>query len=245
MTTSDLQSLTIKDIVTQDFHAAAVFEKYSLDFCCRGGKSIDEACREKGITAEPVFAELENLKSKAQESSTHFGEWDADFLIDYIVKNHHGYVAKMIPILYAHTQKVASVHGVNHPEVIEIASRFKAVAAEFQQHMHKEEHILFPFIKALAHAKANAERVSAPPFGSVQNPIQMMLAEHQSSGDEMYAIRKLSSGYTAPDDACTTYRVTFQELRDFELDLHQHVHLENNILFPKAIALEREIVSTN
>ncbi len=241
MTTPDLLTLSLKDIVTQDFHAAAVFEKYTLDFCCRGGKTIDEACRERGIEAASVLGDLKTLSSKSQESSTRYGEWPVDFLIDFIVKNHHGYVTRMIPVLYAHTQKVASVHGARHPEVIQIAAHFDAIAREFQQHMQKEEHALFPFIKALARSKDGGQPATPSPFGSVQNPIRMMEAEHQSAGDEMRTIRELSGGYVPPDDACTTYRIMYQELRDFEVDLHQHVHLENNILFPKAIALEQAL----
>lgn len=245
MTTPDLLTLSLKDIVTQDFHAAAVFEKYTLDFCCRGGKTIDEACRERGIEAAPVLDELETLKVQSQESSMRYGEWGVDLLIDFIVKNHHGYVTRMIPVLYAHTQKVASVHGVRHPEVIQIAARFDGIARDFQQHMQKEELVLFPFIKELARSKEGGQRATPPPFGSLQNPIQMMEAEHQAAGDEMRTIRELSGGYAPPGDACTTYRITYQELRDFEVDLHQHVHLENNILFPKAILLESELLSTN
>ena len=245
MTTPDLLTLSLKDIVTHDFHAAAVFEKYALDFCCRGGKTIDEACREKGIEAATVLGDLKTLSLKSQESSTRYGEWPVDFLIDFIVKNHHGYVTRMIPVLHAHTQKVATVHGARHPGVIRIAELFEAIARDFQQHMQKEEHALFPFIKALARSKEAGQPVTPPPFGSVQNPIRMMEAEHQVAGDEMRSIRELSGGYTPPEDACTTYRITYQELRDFEVDLHQHVHLENNILFPKAILLESELLSTN
>lgn len=245
MTTPDLLTLSLKDIVTQDFHAAAVFEKYTLDFCCRGGKTLDEACRERGIEVAPVMGELEILRSNSQGSSPRYGEWGVDLLIDFIVKNHHGYVTRMIPVLYAHTQKVASVHGARHPEVVQIAAHFDAIGREFQQHMQKEENALFPFIKALARSKDGGQEATPSPFGSVQNPIRMMEAEHQSAGDEMRTIRELSGSYVLPDDACTTYRVTYQELRDFEIDLHQHVHLENNILFPKAILLESELLSTN
>jgi len=245
MTSPELQALSLKDIVTQDFHAAAVFEKYALDFCCRGGKTIDEACRERGIEAASVLGELNALRSKSMESSPSFDHWEIDFLIDFIVKNHHAFVTRMIPILLAHTQKIASVHGAHHPEVVRIAEHFSTIAGDLQQHMQKEERVLFPFINGLAQAKRTDQHVVQPPFGTVGNPIRMMEAEHQSAGDEMRIIRELSGAYNPPDDACTTYRVTYQELRDFEIDLHQHVHLENNILFPKAILLERELTSTN
>lgn len=242
MLIDNLTSRTIKEIVTDNFHTAAVFEKYSLDFCCRGGKTIEEASREKGVDPQSVVSDILAISSDNANRSTHFAEWEPDFLIDYIVKNHHSYVTKMIPVLYTHTQKVAAVHGNNHPEVIEIAKHFETVAIELQQHMRKEEQMLFPFIHDLYKAKKTGQLNGMPAFGSVKNPIRMMEAEHQHAGDEMYEIRSLSSGYTPPEDACTTFRVTYQELQDFEHDLHQHVHLENNILFPKAVQLEKELI---
>lgn len=245
MPITNTDSLTLKEIVTKNFQAAAVFEKFSLDFCCRGGKTIAEACREKGVETSTLLKELDSITLSDQNSSIRYSEWEPEFLIDYIVKNHHAYVKRMIPILYTHTQKVAAVHGSNHPEVIEIAKHFESVAIELHQHMGKEEQMLFPFINMLLASKRKNERISVPPFGTVQNPIRMMEAEHQHAGDEMYSIRTLSNEYTPPADACTTYRVTYQELQDFERDLHQHVHLENNILFPAALALERELILTN
>jgi regulator of cell morphogenesis and NO signaling len=242
---TELRTVTLKSIVTDNFHAAAVFEKYSLDFCCRGGKTIDEACKEKGIDPSSVLNDLLTVLNEKADSQTPFTEWEPDALCDYIVENHHSYVARMIPVLYTHTKKIAAVHGANHPELLAIAQHFETVAMELQQHMKKEELLLFPFIKELhAAKKQNASIVSAP-FGSVQNPIRMMEAEHQNAGDEMYSIRSLSNGYTVPADGCTTYRITYQELQDFERDLHQHVHLENNILFPKAVALEQEMITKN
>lgn len=243
MLINNITSQTIKEIVTENFQTASVFEKYSLDFCCRGGKTISEACAEKGISVDPVINDLATIGTSRDNSGTHFSEWSLDFLIDYIIKNHHGYVKRMIPVLYGHTQKVSTVHGSHHPEVIKIADAFESVAAEFQQHMRKEEQVLFPYIISLVEAK-KADRPSIrSPFGSVQNPIRMMEEEHQAAGDEMYGIRLLSNAYTPPEDACTTFRVSYQELQEFEKDLHQHVHLENNILFPKAIALEQELHS--
>ncbi|HCA80537.1 MAG TPA: iron-sulfur cluster repair di-iron protein [Bacteroidetes bacterium] len=241
MTTTQLESLTIKDIVTQDFQTAAIFEKHSLDFCCRGGKTVEEACRERGIAPEIIFAELMHVTPATSGGLSRFGQWDADFLIDYIVANHHKYVSKMIPVILAHTQKVASVHGERHPEVIRIASLFQGVAADLTQHMQKEELMLFPYIKHLLNAKRTGSVHQQPPFGSAQNPIRMMMQEHQKAGDELYEIRSLSNSYAPPEDACTTYRVSYGELQEFERDLHQHVHLENNILFPEAVRLEAQL----
>lgn len=238
-----VQKATIKSIVTNDFRAAAIFEKYSLDFCCKGGVTIDQACSERNIDATSVYAELAQLANATLENMPHFSEWPIDELIDYIVNVHHKYVRESIPVIYAHTQKVAAVHGNNHPEVVDIARHFEAVASELQSHMMKEEQMLFPFIKSLVTAKRNNRASIIPPFGTVQNPIRMMEAEHRVAGDELYEVRSLSKNYNPPEDACTTYRVSFKELQQFEQDLHQHVHLENNILFPKAIALEQELMS--
>lgn len=238
-----VQKATIKSIVTQDYRAAAIFEKYSLDFCCKGGVTIDQACSEKNIDPALVYAELAQLANVSRENTPHFSEWPMDELIDYIVNVHHKFVRDSIPVIYAHTQKVAAVHGGNHPEVIEIARHFAIVAEELQRHMMKEELMLFPYIKFLIKAKRNGGAFTPPPFGTVQNPIRMMEAEHRAAGDELYEVRSLSKNYAPPEDACTTYRVSFKELQQFEEDLHQHVHLENNILFPKAIVLEQELAS--
>jgi len=245
MISSSLQTKSLKEIVTDNFHTAVVFEKYSLDFCCRGGKTIDEACNEKGIDPASVLNDLLSVEKTNAAPLIPFSEWEPDVLCDYIVNNHHSYVMKMIPVLYTHTKKIAAVHGANHPELLKIADHFETVAIELQQHMKKEEQMLFPFIKKLYVSKKHNTSTVQAPFGSVQNPIRMMEEEHQNAGDEMYSIRSLSNGYTVPADGCTTYRITYQELQDFEHDLHQHVHLENNILFPKAVSLEQEMISKN
>lgn len=237
-----LTTSTIKSIVTEDYRAAAIFERYSLDFCCKGGVTVAQACAEKNIDPAPIVAALEQLKQEPETSSQSFSHWPADELIKYIVNVHHKYVREAIPVIFQHTQKVASVHGSNHPEVVEIAKHFETVAAELRGHMMKEEQILFPYINALVQAKRLGQKVPRPPFGSAQNPIRMMEAEHAAAGDGLYAIRERSGNYLPPNDACTTYRVSYKELQQFELDLHQHVHLENNILFPKAIALEQELM---
>lgn len=239
---NQFKNATIKSIVTNDYRAAAVFEKYSLDFCCKGGVTVDRACADRNIDAAPVYADLEQLSAQPRGDSPHFSEWPVDELIDYIIRVHHRYVREAIPVVHAHTQKVAAVHGSHHPEVIEIAGQFEAVAGDLMNHMMKEEQILFPYVKALLKAKREGSAVAAPPFGTAQNPIRMMEAEHRAAGDELYAIRSESNNYVPPEDACMTYRVSYQELQQFEKDLHQHVHLENNILFPKAIALEQELM---
>jgi regulator of cell morphogenesis and NO signaling len=237
-------SLTLTEIVNRNYKAAQVFEKYGLDFCCRGNKVIADACREKGLNQEEVVAELKKLNGNGKENHFDFSKWDISVLADYIVHKHHEYVRRMIPVISQHIHKVASVHGANHPEVIEIAKHFSIVYKDLKQHMMKEEQMLFPFIKYLSRVQQNKSAAERPFFGTVKNPIKMMEVEHQNAGDEMFEIRKLSNNYTLPEDACNTYRVSFQELKEFEEDLHQHVHLENNILFPKAILLEEEMFAS-
>jgi regulator of cell morphogenesis and NO signaling len=239
-----LRTATIKSIVTNDFRAAAIFEKYSLDFCCKGGVSIEQACSEKNLDPALIYADLAQLAPQSHANQPRFSEWPMDELIDYIVNVHHRYVREAIPVVHAHAQKVASVHGDRHPEVVTIAGHFETVVKDLNSHMMKEELVLFPYIKGLVKAKRGTGVFPSAPFGTVQNAIGMMEAEHQAAGEELYEIRSLSNSYAAPDDACTTYRVSFQELQQFEQDLHQHVHLENNILFPKAVELEMELLSS-
>lgn len=229
---------TIRDIVAEDFRAAAVFQRHGLDFCCGGARSVVDACQEKGLDASAVLAEIQAACTAAESRAPRFATWDSPTLISYIVGNHHEYVRRAIPTLLAHTAKIASVHGERHPELMEIERLFAGVADEMTSHMFKEERILFPYIQTL-HAAAQQKRQAPPsPFGTVGNPIRMMEAEHESAGNAMARIRELSGGYQPPEDACTTYRVSLEELKAFEDDLHAHVHLENNILFPRAIEME-------
>ncbi len=239
--TDNLQKLTLSQIVGSNFKAAAVFEKYNLDFCCGGNIPVSEACNKRGLDSTVIFNELQSLGNKNPETNK-FQDWSLDFMIDYIVNNHHAYVTKMIPVLTSHTQKIATVHGKNHPELLEVANNFEKVYKDLKQHMMKEEQILFPFIKQLVNAKRKGGNTEAPYFGTVKNPIRMMEAEHQAAGDEMYEIRNLTDNYFVPDDACATYTVTMQELKEFEEDLHKHVYLENYILFPKSVTLEAELL---
>ncbi len=237
----EYSSLTLSEIVTINYKAAEVFERYGLDFCCRGNKLISDACIEKGLNKDEILSDLKSLNGNKQANHFNFNEWDLSILIDYIINKHHNYLRKMIPVIIAHTQKVASVHGENHPETVAIAKHFSVVYKDLKQHMMKEEQMLFPFIKYLSKAERNKSSAERPFFGTVKNPIKIMEIEHQNAGDELFGIRDLSDNYTPPDDACNTYKVCYRELKEFEEDLHQHVHLENNILFPKSILLEDKI----
>jgi regulator of cell morphogenesis and NO signaling len=240
---NDITTATLKDIVLEDFRAAAVFERFALDFCCGGNKTVAQACAERSMEAEPVVTELRALGARTEADGGRFARMELDELADYIVATHHAYVRAALPVLLAHTAKVASVHGANHPEAVAIAELTQVVAEEMDGHMMKEEMVLFPYIKRLAEARRAGRQMAPPHFGSVRNPIRMMESEHDSAGGALRNIRDFSANYTPPEDACTTFRVTYRELQEFEEDLHRHVHLENNILFPKTIALETELLS--
>jgi regulator of cell morphogenesis and NO signaling len=230
--------MTIRDIVANDYRAAAVCERYGIDFCCHGNRTVEDACREGHARAEDVLQAIADATSSPATGGPRFNNWDLPALASYIVANHHAYVREALPAVLTHTRKIADVHGIRHPELTEVAHLVEQVAKEMTSHMMKEEDILFPYIVGLVAAARGDGPLPSAPFGTVQKPIRMMEAEHESAGDAMARIRALTSGYRAPDDACPTYRVCLQELEAFERDLHEHVHLENNILFPKALKVE-------
>lgn len=232
---------TIGEIVSGDFRAAAVFQKYGIDFCCGGNRTVEDACRAKQIDAAAVISEVARECATADDSAPQFATWEPSTLVTYIISKHHAYVRKALPAIAAYTQKLASVHGANHPELREVERLFADVATEMTAHMMKEERILFPFILELQAASERGGPAPFIPFGTVANPIHMMEQEHESAGGAMERIRQITGNYTVPDDGCMTYQVGLQELEAFEHDLHAHVHLENNILFPKALKLEAEL----
>lgn len=236
-TVKSLVEKTLAEIVTDNIRSAIIFEEAGLDFCCKGKRSLKDACADKNIDVQKVVNELKNL-SDSGNGTQNINDWQLDFLVDYIMNNHHQYVRRMIPVISLHADKVASVHGKNHPETLRIADLFLAVREELEGHMMKEERILFPQIKQMVLNQKENSQFFPPPFGTIQNPIRMMKYEHTSAGDAMFKIRELSSSFAPPEDACNTFKVLYSELKEFEEDLHKHIHLENNILFPKSIELE-------
>lgn len=233
-----LDKKTIGEYVAQDFRTAALFSKYGIDFCCKGNRTIEEVCEKKEVTPEDLLNQITEILATKNDSGIDFKAWPLDLLADYIEKTHHRYVEEKIPVLLQFLDKLCKVHGTSHPELFEINELFKGCAGELTQHMKKEELILFPFIKKMVKATISDELIEQPHFGTVNNPIAMMMAEHEAEGDRFVKIATLTNNYTPPADACNTYKVTFSMLNDFEQDLHKHIHLENNILFPKAAALE-------
>jgi regulator of cell morphogenesis and NO signaling len=235
-----LEKITIGEYVAKDFRTAALFSKYGIDFCCKGNRTVEEVCEKKAVKPADLQVEIEAILNSKSDSGIDFNAWPIDLLADYIEKTHHRYVEEKTPTLLQFLDKLEKVHGASHPELFEINALFKGCAGELAQHMKKEELILFPFIKKMVAATLSAELIAQPHFGTVKNPIAMMMAEHEAEGDRFAKIVELTNNYTPPADACNTYKVTFAMLQEFEQDLHKHIHLENNILFVKAVQLEKD-----
>jgi len=228
----NIQDKTIGNLVAQDYRYAAVFQKHGIDFCCGGGASLRAVCEKQGIDSMMLEQELTSAVQDPVKSDDDPNAWPLDRLIGHILENHHVYLRQTLPALIAYSRKVASVHGESDPEVIEIASLIETLAGELEQHMLKEERILFPVIMNAV----TAHRGGMLPE-SIGRPIQVMEAEHEAAGDILHSLRALSHDYTPPAHACNTYRVQYLTMKELEADLFRHIHLENNILFPKAVAM--------
>ncbi|MDY0989877.1 iron-sulfur cluster repair di-iron protein [Flavobacterium sp. CFBP9031] len=238
----NLKNKTIGSFVAEDFRTAAVFSKYRIDFCCKGNRTVTEVCEKQNIDADTLLENVLQVAQSENSGTIDFNSWPLDLLADYIEKTHHRYVEEKTNVLLPFLDKLCKVHGANHPELFKINELFIGCAGELSQHMKKEELVLFPFVKRMVKTKESDGILSQPSFGTVSNPIAMMMHEHDNEGERFREIAALTDNYTPPADACTTYRVTFAMLKEFEADLHKHIHLENNILFPKAVALEKDFV---
>ena len=227
---------TLRDLVVENPAAARAFERLGLDYCCGGGATLRDACRAANLEPDGVLASLENLSPAADAR-----DWSREPLADlaaHIQNTHHRFVRDEIARLRPLFDKVCRVHGGNHPELEDLQSTFAALAAELTTHMMKEEMVLFPYITRMEEAVVAHEPALPAPFGTVRNPVQMMINEHEDAGAALRELRRGSLNYTAPGDACISYRELYRALGEFEADLHQHIHLENNILVPRAIAME-------
>lgn len=227
----NLKDVLVGEIVTRDFRAAEIFKHSGIDFCCGGGQSLEEACKEKNLDLSYLEQELTNLEQSPADEAHNFKEWKLDFLCDYIENTHHKTVLRLLPQLVVYTRKIAEVHGAHHPELVTIADMFVEINAELLQHLRNEEDVLFPAIREiLKSGSAEAKAVAL-------TEITRMKGEHDFAGGAMDKINVLSGGYIVPADGCSTYEVAYKLLEQFEDDLHVHVHLENNILYPKALSL--------
>jgi regulator of cell morphogenesis and NO signaling len=234
-----LATSTVGEIVAADFRTAAVFERFGIDFCCGGRRLFAEACRTADADPAAVTSALDALTASSDKDDD-ATQWPTARLIDHIVSIHHESVRSAVPTIERYLAKLEGVHGARHPELSRIRVYFEQIGADLTQHMVKEEQVLFPYVRELA-AREETCGMARSPFGTVENPIHMMEREHREVADGLRLIRELTLGYAAPADGCSTYAVCMAELTRFERDLHQHVHLENNVLFPRAIELEHEM----
>jgi regulator of cell morphogenesis and NO signaling len=232
-----LAATTVGAVVAEDFRTAEVFAKHGIDFCCGGRIALAEICREKGLDLAMLQQELAAAKSTAVDRSHDYAAWPLPFLADYIVNTHHAYLNENTAQIAAYADKIATVHGARHPEVIEIAKIFAGIAVDLAAHLREEEEILFPAIKQIDAARKAGDPPPAAAVAAIRASLAKLNAEHQQIGDAVHAIRHLAHGYAVPDAVCNTFAVTYAKLQEFEDDLHKHVHLENNILFPKAARL--------
>jgi len=234
-------SAIVRQIIEQVPLSVRLFDEMGIDYCCGGDKSLTEACRHAGVPVELALRRLSDLDDRIGDPDiTPWQEAQLSDLVRHIVQNHHEYVRREIPRLQSLLEKVNDRHGKVHIELIAMKVMFDFVADEMLNHMDKEELVLFPYFVRLEQASRECSLPPVAPFGSVARPVECMMRDHTKAGKEMLQIRELSKGFTLPDGACTSFRALYDGLREFEQDLHRHVHLENNILFPRAIELERK-----
>lgn len=232
---------TVGQIAAKDLRKAEVFKKYGIDFCCGGKKTVREVCMEKGIDATKVEQELQQTAQNVTGSNMNFNEWNLDFLADYVVNTHHHYARKYLPELRGYALKVAQVHGAHHPELLPIQQLVEEINEELTDHMTAEEKVLFPLVKKIVQTKNSNLPYNKDGSESFASMVDQMEKEHDSVGRAFEEIHKLSNNLAIPEDACTTYKLFYKMIQEFEDDLHIHIHLENNILFPKTVEIEKTL----
>jgi regulator of cell morphogenesis and NO signaling len=236
-TTVNTSDKTIGEIVAADFRTAKIFETHGIDFCCGGKVALGDVCAEKGLDLAAITGKLEAVKNEPVERSQNYASWALPFLADYIVNTHHVYLKENDDQIAAYARKIADVHGAHHPEVIQIADIFNKIATDMAVHLKEEEDVFFPAVKRVDAARITNLTPDAKDRETIRESLLKLQREHEEIGDAVHTIRHLSKEYAIPDDVCNTFMVTYQKLKEFEDDLHKHVHLENNILFPKAAEL--------
>lgn len=234
-------SKPVKDLVAELPNAARVFEQMGIDYCCGGAKPLEEACRAANVGAGEVLRALEETRAEGRGSIEDWGQAPLAELIRHIVQKHHAYCRREQDLVTHLFDKVVQVHGAKHPEFRHMQSLFDRMQKDLLMHLVKEENTLFPMILEMERAASQKQPLPRPPFGTIRNPISMMVREHEDSGAELMEMKQLSHGYEPPEDACNTLRNLFQTLKAFEEDMHQHIYLENYILFPRAVEVERRL----
>ncbi|MBL7950336.1 MAG: iron-sulfur cluster repair di-iron protein [Flavobacteriales bacterium] len=232
---------TVGSIVAYDMRTAPVFTLHGIDFCCKGSRTVEEACRARNLAPDVLLCEINEALSRSGRPGVDHASWSLTQLIEHIEQAHHAYVNEHLPIIQQYLHKLRHVHGALHPELHAIAEEFDGCTGALTAHMKKEELVLFPYIEQLENAQATGTFPGTPHFGTVGNPVRLMEAEHDAEGERFRWIAELSHGYAVPADGCATYAAAMRLLKDFEEDLHLHIHLENNILFPRALRMEQEM----
>lgn len=237
----NLTTKTVREIALEMPVTTRVFEEFKIDYCCGGRKMFMDACRNVGANPEIVLKKIDDVLENAEQDefdwlkTATLGE-----LVDYIEEKHHIFTKYELEHLPSLMDKVARVHGDHHPELLELKDIFQTLCDDLNPHLRKEEVVLFPYIKELEETNSKGISASFPPFGTVQNPVRMMMSEHDTAGDLLRKMRELSGDYTLPEGACPSFTGLYHRFAELERDLHQHIHLENNLLFPKAIELEQK-----
>jgi regulator of cell morphogenesis and NO signaling len=230
---------SVARIATQTPGATREFEKLGIDYCCGGTRTLGEACAQANINLDEVLALLQrNAAAPSPAGERNWEKAPLSGLIAHINATHHVFVRSECPRIEALATKVVAAHAKNHPELFAVQEQFSALAEELRVHLMKEEQVLFPYLLRMEESIEAGQPVPPAMFGTVVNPIRMMMSEHDGAGEALRQLRSLTRGYEVPADACLSYRTLFAALQEFETDLHQHIHLENNILFPRAANME-------
>jgi regulator of cell morphogenesis and NO signaling len=234
----------VTDIVTHDYRTADVFRKYDIEYCCGGKWPLDVVCKNKGLETEKVIKELRKVaRQTPSNAAVDFDEWEVDFLADYILNIHHRYLYKALPEIKEHVTRFLEGHRKKFPQLEELEMIFTRFMKEFPPHMKQEEEVIFPYIRQIHHAYIHRESYASLLIRTLRKPVEeVMQKEHETTGSLLHRMREITQNYTPPENACLTHRVTFAKLKELDTDLVQHIHLENNILFPKAIAMEKELL---
>ena len=229
---------TVREVALQVPESTRLFESLKIDYCCGGNRPLTQACESAGVEVDKIISMLTNLSEPDGNDKRDFQQLSPKELITHIVDTHHAFTKSEIDRLTALIEKVCGVHGSNHPELLMVRDLFQRLAGDLKPHMFKEEQVLFPYIVRLQDSATQNQSRPFAPFGTVNNPIRMMMMEHDLAGSLLRELRGATSDYRLPAEACISYQTLYRALENLEKDLHQHIHLENNILFPKAIELE-------
>lgn len=235
---NDFKDKKVGELVVENFEYAPILQKYGIDFCCGGNVSFEKACAKAGANMEKVVKDLNAVSDTEVLAGLDFKTWPLDLLIDYVLKYHHRRIREKAPQIEELLNKVTKAHGANHPELREVRDLFHQASLALHEHLPKEENILFPYVYELMDAAEEGRKPEIFHCGAITNPIGVMEYEHNLEGERFRKISMLTNDYEVPEDACESYKLVMKMLKKFEEDLHQHIHLENNIIFPEAIELQ-------